>query len=230
MSTADHLPQESLSFLRDLAAHNDRAWFDANRVRCERELVEPCRELVRGILTGLSRPFPRIAGSDAKAGGSLTRLHRDTRFGKDKRPFHSHVGMHFWHGKGRKMEVPGFFLRIDPDEVLLGTGMHGPEPPDLARIRKAIDGDPAGWEKAAHGAAFRKAWGGLDGESLKRVPAPWPADHRHADDLRRKDFTAFARWKASESIWPGFAGRAVAQWQASDPLMGFLCRALGLPW
>jgi uncharacterized protein (TIGR02453 family) len=230
MSEAVKLPAASLAFLRDLGAHNERAWFDANRARCDEELVEPVRALARGILAALAEPFPRLTGSDAKAGGSLTRLHRDTRFGKDKRPFHTHVGLHFWHEKGKKMGVPGFFLRIDADEVLLATGMHAPEPPQLVRIRKAIDADPSRWEKAVRAPAFRKAWGGLEGESLKRVPAPWTAEHPCAEDLRRKDFTAFARWKAPAATKAGFAGRAVAQWTSSDALMAFLCNALKLPW
>lgn len=229
MTDADRLPSAALAFLRDLADHNDRTWFDAHRDRCEAELMEPARALVRALVAGLEKPFPRIVGSDAKVGGSLTRLHRDTRFGKDKRPYHSHIGMHFWHGAGRKMEVPGFFLRIDPDEVLVATGMHGPEAPDLKRIRDAIDADPSAWEKAARSPAFRKAWGGLEGESLKRVPAPWPADHRHGDDLRRKDYTAFARWKGKDATKPGFAARVIAQWESSGPLMEFLCGAVRLP-
>ena len=226
MDTADRLPAASLAFLRDLAAHNDRKWFDANRGRCEEDLVEPARALVRGLTAGLAKPFPRIVGSDAKAGGSLTHLNRDTRFGKDKRPYHGHIGMHFWHGKGRKMEVPGFFLRVDPDEVLVATGMHGPLPPDLAKIRRSIDADPGRWDRVSRNPAFLKARGGLEGESLMRVPAPWPADHRHADDLRRKDFTAFARWRAADATKPGFADRLGDQWKASDPLMEFLCGAL----
>jgi uncharacterized protein (TIGR02453 family) len=230
VTDADHLPKAGLQYLRDLAAHNDRAWFEASAARREEDLVEPTRALVRGILAGLERPFPRITGSDAKAGGSSTRLHRDTRFGKDKRPFHTHVGLHFWHEKGRKMETPGFFLRIDPDEVLVATGMHGPEPGDLLKIRKAIDAAGDAWGKAVGAAAFRKAWGGLEGEALKRVPAPWPADHPHAEDLKRKDFTAFARWKPGEATKPGFADRVVQQWKASEPLMAFLCGALRLPW
>jgi len=230
MDTADRLPAGSLEFLGDLAAHNDRKWFDSNRGRCEEDLVEPCRALVRGLAAALAKPFPQIVGSDAKVGGSLTRLNRDTRFGKDKRPYHSHVGMHFWHRDGKKMEVPGFFLRVDQGEILVATGMHAPEPPELAKIRGAIDADPARWETATRNSAFLRAWGGLEGESLKRVPAPYAADHRDADDLRRKDFTAFARWKAADATKPGFAARVAGQWQASDPLMGFVCRAVGLPW
>jgi uncharacterized protein (TIGR02453 family) len=227
MTTATCVPKELLRFLADLAAHNDKAWFAANKARYEVEVVEPARALVRRLTADLGAAFPQITGSDAKAGGSLTRIHRDTRFGKDKSPFHTHVGMHFWHAKGRKMEVPGFFLRIDPKEVMLATGMHQPEP--VERIRRAIDGDPKGWEKATRAAAFVENWGGLEGESLKRVPAPWPSDHRHADDLRRKDFTAFARLKAAEATKPGFAAAAVERWQASRLLMKFLCQAVGLP-
>jgi uncharacterized protein (TIGR02453 family) len=214
--------------LKDLRAHNDRDWFVANKERCERDLIEPARDLVRGLLERLAKPFPRLRGSDAKVGGSLTRLNRDVRFSKDKQPYHSHLGMHFWHESGAKMEVPGFFLRVDPAEVLVATGMHGPEPDDLLRIRKAIDADPAGWDRAVRSPAFQKAWSGLEGETLKRVPAPWPPDHRHADDLRRKDFTAFARWKSSDASKAGFADRVVAQWETSAPLMDFLCGALRL--
>ena len=230
MSRADHLPAASLAFLGDLAAHNDKAWFERSRGRCDEELIEPCRALVRSVVDALGEAFPHITGSDKKSGGSLTRLHRDTRFGKDKRPFNSHVGMHFWHAGGKKMDVPGFFLRVDPDEVLVATGMHGPDKPELERIRQAIDADRDGWKAASGNRAFVKAWGGLEGESLKRVPAPWPADHPAADDLRRKDFTAFARWEPRTATRSGFAARLVEQWQASEPLMAFLCRAVDLPW
>jgi uncharacterized protein (TIGR02453 family) len=229
MEHATCLPREALAFLADLAAHNDKDWFAENKPRYERDLVEPARALVRGLAARLESVFPQITGSDAKAGGSLTRIHRDTRFGKDKSPYHTHVGMHFWHAQGKKMETPGFFLRIDAQEVLLATGQHQPEPDVLARIRSAIDRDGSGWRRAVRDPQFVKLWRGLDGETLKRVPAPYAADHPDADDLRRKDFTAFARVPAAAVTKPGFAADAVARWQASGPLLAFLCRAAGLP-
>ena len=174
--------------------------------------------------------FPRLTGSDAKSGGSLTRIFRDTRFGKDKSPYHTHVGMHFWHEAGEKMVTPGLFLRIDTKEVLLGTGQHQPEPEALAAIRGAIAGDPKAWAKAARDRAFLADWRGLEGESNKRVPAPWPADHPEAEDLKRKDFTAFVRMPAAAATKKGFAGVAVARWRTSGPLLAFLCRTAGLKW
>ncbi len=229
MPDADRLPKEALAFLADLAEHNDKRWYEGQKERCQEDLYEPARALVRTLTAELSAAFPDITGSDAKVGGSLTRLHRDTRFSKDKRPFNTHIGMHFWHRAGKKMEVPGFFLRVSPEEVLLATGLHGPEPGPLEKVRKVIDKDRKGWERASRDPSFLRHFGGLEGESLKRVPAPWPPNHPFADDLRRKDFTAFARWKGAEAARPGFAAKAVEAWRASGPLMGFLCRATGLP-
>jgi len=227
MMTNTHLPKSALRFLGDLAKHNDKAWFEANRERCDEELIEPAKRLVGGLCEAIAKPFPEIAGSTKAVGGSLTRLHRDVRFSKDKRPFHEHVGMHFWHRAGRKMETPGFFVRVDPKEVLLATGLHQPEPTVLANIRRKIDRDRKLWSRVRT-AAFVRSWADLEGESLKRVPAPWPSDHEFADDLRRKDFTAFIRLPSAEVTKANFAQIAVGHWKASAPLMSFLCDAMSL--
>ena len=111
--TITSLPPESLRFLDDLAKHNDKRWFESNRDRCERDLIAPAKSLVARLCEEIAVAFPQITGSTDAAGGSLTRLHRDVRFSSDKRPFHTHVGMRFWHRQGPKTEVPGFFLRVD---------------------------------------------------------------------------------------------------------------------
>jgi uncharacterized protein (TIGR02453 family) len=226
--TTTSLPLESLRFLDDLAKHNDKRWFEANRNRYEQDLLGPAKSLVERLLEEIGAVFPHITGSTNAAGGSLTRLHRDVRFSTDKRPFHTHIGMRFWHRQGPKAEVPGFFLRVDPAQLLIGTGLHQPEPVVLDRIRQAIDRDPKAWERAVRDKAFNRAWSGLEGETLKRVPAPFAADHPCADDLKRKDFTAFIRLPAEAVTKAGFVKSAVRNWEASKPLMAFLCRAMKL--
>lgn len=226
--TSTSLPPESLRFLDDLDKHNDKRWFETNRDRCERDLIAPAKALVARLCEEIAAVFPQITGSTDAAGGSLTRLHRDVRFSTDKRPFHTHIGVRFWHRQGPKAGVPGFFLRVDPTQLLIGTGLHQPEPVVLERVRRAIDRDQKAWDRAVRDKAFRRTWGGLEGESLKRVPAPFPADHPFADDLKRKDFTAFIRLPASAVTTAGFGKVAVRSWEASKPLMSFLCRAMDL--
>ena len=220
-------PQASLTVLADLARHNNKAWFDANRDRIDAELLSPARLIVDELCTRLASPFPYLTGGSQTSGGSLTRLHRDVRFSKDKRPFHTHLGMVFWHRDGKKMETPGFFLRISPDELLLATGLHQPDAERLGRIRRAIDADRGRWTRATRDKTFARVWGGLGGESLKRVPAPWPADHPLAEDLKRRDFTAFIRLPATAATQPDFLKTTAASWRASAPLIEFLCQAAG---
>jgi len=228
-ATADRLPGATLTFLADLAEHNDKAWFDANRDRFEREVREPVRAFVRGMGGRLAALSPHLVADDRKAGGSMTRLHRDVRFSKDKSPYHTHVGTHFRHGAGKKRELPGFFLRIAPDGLLAATGFYRPEPPRLAAIRDRIRDRPEEWWGAVRDEAFAHAWGELGGERLKRPPRGYDPDHPAVEDLKRKDFVAFADLPAAACTKPGFADDLAERWSASLPLMRFLCDAVGVP-
>lgn len=74
-------------FLRDLAAHNDRAWFQAHQERYESEVRGPLLRFIGDfgpVLRGISA---RFLSDPRPVGGSMFRLHRDTRFSKDKSPY-----------------------------------------------------------------------------------------------------------------------------------------------
>ena len=60
MDQASCLPKESLAFQAEFAAHDDKQWFAANKARCERDVVEPARALVRGRAPALETEFPEI--------------------------------------------------------------------------------------------------------------------------------------------------------------------------
>jgi uncharacterized protein (DUF2461 family) len=76
---------------------------------------------------------------------------------------------------------------------------------------------------------FRDLYGDLEGESLKRPPTGFDADHRLIDDLKRKDFIASTRFTQSEVTSPDFLFTYAETVQAGAPFMRFLCEALGLP-
>ena len=69
---------------------------------------------------GDSRPVqfePRI-------NGSISRVNRDIRFSKDKRPYKEHLDLWFWHGDKRSWERPGFWFSLTPKAVYCGSGMY----------------------------------------------------------------------------------------------------------
>jgi uncharacterized protein (TIGR02453 family) len=71
------------AFLSDLRANNDRDWFNANRERYERSLLEPALEFVADFAPRLERISPHFRADPRPSGGSLFRIYRDTRFSKD---------------------------------------------------------------------------------------------------------------------------------------------------
>ena len=65
-------------FLEQLAANNNRPWFQANKGRYERDVLEPSLAFIRAFQPRLKRISPYFVASDRRSGGSLMRVYRDT--------------------------------------------------------------------------------------------------------------------------------------------------------
>ena len=78
LSTFSGFPQAGLEFLANLAAHNNRVWFEAQKEEYQAVLLEPAQAFVMTLgaklkaLSGGIRCDPRTDGK-----GVLMRLHRD---------------------------------------------------------------------------------------------------------------------------------------------------------
>jgi uncharacterized protein (TIGR02453 family) len=192
MSTFSGFDPAALDFLRGLGERNDRAWFDAHRADYKERLLLPAREFVVALGERLAVIAPAIQ-ADPRVNGSILRINRDTRFSNDKRPYKTHLDLWLWEGDGPSRACSGFFLRIEPDTIGYGAGMHHFEKGMLAAYRAAVDDSRRG---TALQRAVKKATasGALVGrEGWKRVPAPYPADHPRAELLRYGGLVAGTR-------------------------------------
>jgi uncharacterized protein (TIGR02453 family) len=178
--------QPALTFFRDLAAQQDRAWFQANRDIYEAEVVAPARALIAELSAELARRDIPLAG-DAK--GSLFRLHRDVRFSRDKAPFKTHAGI-VLHRPGAKKLSPGIlYVHIDPQGCFTAAGAYRPEPELLSSLREGIRVRPDAW--AAVERAMAEAGHALEtADSLTRMPRGFEdlADSPVAPALRLRSF------------------------------------------
>src|SRR5918996_3776624 len=139
---------ELFRFLRDLEANNDRTWFNANKDRYEREVRDPALDFVEDFAPRLAEISQHFVADPRPSGGSLFRIHRDTRFSKDKSPYKTHVGIHFRHERAKDVHAPGFYLHLEPRSVFVGAGIWHPNSPTLAKIRAAIADDAEAWLRA----------------------------------------------------------------------------------
>lgn len=216
------------AFLEDLRGNNERSWFTANREHYEEAVREPARAFIRSMAPALSAISSHFRADDRKSGGSLMRVHRDTRFSRDKAPYKTNLGIQFRHALGRDVHAPGFYVHVEPDSAFLAAGVWRPGPGALAMIRARIDEEPGVWRRIRDDKPFRASFT-LGGESLKTVPRGFPKDHPLAEDLRRKDFIAIHEVPLPEALAPDFPQLAAARMRDARGFVRFLCEALDVP-
>jgi uncharacterized protein (TIGR02453 family) len=219
----------TFKFLRELARHNDRQWFAANKQRYVDDVQEPLLQFIAEFGPKLAKISRRMVADPRAIGGSLFRIYRDTRFSRDKRPYKTHAGLSFRHAGGRDVHGPVFYLHLEPGGVFAAAGMWHPDPHALTKIRDAIVVKPKHWQRVrAHRACTLDD--GHAGDQLKRPPRGYDPAHRFIEDLKRKSFTSHTSFTEAETCAANFLGRFATACAQKVPLMEFLTQAVGLPW
>lgn len=217
----------TLSFLRKLARNNQRDWFELHKTDYENTLRTPALNFITDIATDLAVLSPYFLAQPRKVGGSLMRIHRDIRFGKDKSPYKTNIGIQFRHQQGKDVHAPGFYVHIEPKGCFVGVGIWRPDAPALGKIREVLAEQPRQWQTAISGKAFRQHFE-LSGESLSRPPKGYAKDHPLIEDLKRKDFIAITTLTDDQVLSTRFKQLVLDRFKAAESYMQFLCKALEL--
>ena len=207
--------RDAIQFLVDLAANNDRAWFNPRKAEYERLLKQPLEELC----VALDERFrARGIPLEADPARSPFRIYRDVRFSKDKSPYKTHVAASFGYVGGNPHG--GGYFHFQPGEMYIGGGMWHPEPAKLAAWRQVVDkGDGL---EALDDPAFKATFGGLDGEKLTRVPQGYAKDHPRAELLKLKDMTFGHRLSDDEVLSPSLPDTLADDFAKAVPVFRLL--------
>jgi len=220
---------DAVQFLADLAANNDRAWFQPRKADYERLLKEPLEALVAALAVRFAdRGIPLLA--DPKR--STFRIYRDTRFSKDKSPYKTNVGASFpWVEGGAADDTAhgaGGYFHFQPGEMYAGGGMWMPEKARLDAFRRAIVEDPERVRGVLEDPAFVAVYEtARTHDQLKRVPPGLPADHPMADYFRWKDLVFSRRLSDDEVQSPDLPDVLAADYAAAFPVFRFLASLRG---
>jgi len=224
----NHFTADTFTFLEELAANNTRDWFADHKQDYEDKVRTPALAFIEAVGERLPDFAPHFTADSRKMGGSLMRVYRDTRFGKDKTPYKTNIGIQFRHEVGKDVHAPGFYVHISAASCFVGVGTWHPPSPSLAAIRQAIVDSPQAWLDVCDDAQFQR-WFHLSGESLKTAPRGFAKDHAMIEDLRRKDFIGISEIAPALIEQQEFAEMVCDYFQAGTPLIRFLCRAMRLP-
>ncbi len=219
--------KDTCAFLGQLEKNNEREWFNANKHRYEQHVREPALAFIRAMGPALAGISAHFVADDRKVGGSLMRVYRDTRFGKDKTPYKTNIGIQFRHAVGRDVHAPGFYVHLEAKNAFVGAGVWRPDSKALYGIRAKLDEEQARWKKIIAAKAFRDTFE-QGGESLKTAPKGYPKDHPLITELRRKDFIAIDEFAVAELLQKDTVKQVTKKFRAASGYVEFICEALDL--
>ena len=163
----------SIKFLDDLAANNNRIWFEENRSQYEALVRAPALAFISEMSPVLKTFAPHFRADPRKTGGSLMRVFRDTRFSRDKTPYKTNIGIQFRHAVGKDVHAPGFYVHIASDECFLAVGCWHPD----ADSRRG----------------FETGWRVIQSNGLQHVTTAVSSEHGHCQVIVWRGLRAATR-------------------------------------
>ncbi len=222
-----YFTRKTFQFFKELNAHNERPWFEANKHRYIEHVRDPFLAFIRAVDKDLKKISPHYYGDDRTNGGSLFRIYRDVRFSKDKTPYKPWAGARFKHLDSGTQTAPTFYLHIQPGHNFMGCGIWHPPAPVMNGIREFIHNNPRSWQLFKNKKKFRETFN-FGGDSLKRPPRGFPKDDPLIEDLKRKDFVVSTQLTNQQVLADDFNKTFIQHCKIAAPMVDYLCAALDL--
>jgi uncharacterized protein (TIGR02453 family) len=153
-------------FLRDLRSNNEKQWFELHKPDYQEHVFKPLQALVAGLV-----PLMLSIDADFDATPALnktiSRIHRDTRFSKDKSPYKTSHWITFKRRSPKWKDFPAYFFEISPDAYRYGMGFYCASRETMDKLRRRMDANPRAFLAAT---AFypKQDFLAIEGERYKR--------------------------------------------------------------
>ena len=218
----------SFTFLRGLAKHNDKTWFNEHKAKYEEHVRQPFLRLIGDLQPDLATVSPHFRSDPRGVGGSLFRIYRDARFSNDKSPYKTWQGARLFHERRKQVPAPSFYIHLQPGESFVGAGLWHPEPETQRKVRHFIVDNPGAWKAAAHAPALRKKFDFEESEKLVRAPRGFEPDFEFIDDLKHRNWVFWRSLDDATMTGPKLRQTLARDLTALGPFVDYLCAALDL--
>jgi uncharacterized protein (TIGR02453 family) len=219
------LTSDSLQFLYDLSQNNNRDWFEKNKKRYEAVLKKPFEATVAALIERLLRFEPGFGPLAPK--DCIFRIHRDTRFSKDKSPYKTNVAAAFTpkgtKGNAEMMSYPGYYFSLEFGNLWIGGGAYFLDKEPLHRVRTAIAQDPEAFRALLDEKDLAEKFGGLAQSEVNKVMPPDLKDAAKQEPLLlNKQFYFMAEMDPETALRPDFPDFLAEHFRAGKPLNDWL--------
>ncbi len=175
---------DTVQFFLDLRFHNYTEYFHENHDRYEAVVQRPFYELIDSLADTALKIDPEM---EVRPHRCLSRIHRDTRFSRDKSPYRDHLWFLFRRA-GRPREQSVFFYgEFGPDRLDWGMGIWGENRELMDRFRRKMAANPEGTLAMIDDMDLPKRHLGLGGTAFRRLEVPEQIPPRLERWYRAKD-------------------------------------------
>ncbi|HXC04959.1 MAG TPA: DUF2461 domain-containing protein [Bacteroidia bacterium] len=214
------LNKEALDFLKVLAKHNNREWFNDHK---DRYLA--AREHVIAFADSLLMEMNRHDKIETVSGkASLFRIYKDVRFSKAKVPYNTH-----WSGvlmRATKERRGSYYFHIESGNTYVICGFWGPDASDMKRIREDIAADYKTWKKVLNSKSLVATCGKMRGAQLISAPRGYDKNHPAIELLRYKQFMLKHEFTDKEVLAPGFVRKVNEVFKKMRPFLDHMSYVL----
>ena len=160
---------ETIRFLLDLKFHNNTEYFHANHDRYVEAVQTPFYEFIGDLAPDMQKIDPRMEVRPYKC---LSRIHRDTRFSRDKSPYRDHHWLLFRKAAEPREQSVTYFFEFGPDRLNWGMGVWGENRELFDLFRKRMRSNPDGTLAMLDDMNLGRRHLVLSGSAYKRMEIP----------------------------------------------------------
>lgn len=183
------------AFLAELAMNNNKTWFEEHRAQYKELVYRPMELLVMALTPTLLEIDHGIVMTPRKC---ISRIHRDTRFSKDKSPYRSNCWLTLRRPVLEWQDNPCFYFEITPVDYRYGMGFYAAERETMDKLRALMDHDVEAFRKAI--SFYNNGTFALEGDAYKRLIKP-----DVPEDLlpwyQKKNFYLACNRKLDDRLW-----------------------------
>lgn len=172
------ITKKMLEFLMENRVRDSKQWFDEHKAQYNEVVIQPLGELVEELAPTMHQIDNQIL-CVPKVGKSISRIHRDIRFSKDKSKYRDVMWLSFMREKKLYNGVPGFFVEVSPSGFRYGCGYYQASANTMQRVRDLIVAKDPLFLKAKKAYEAQDVFS-MEGEMYKKSRYP-----NESDDLKQ---------------------------------------------
>jgi len=161
--------EETIRFFLDLKFHNSTEYFHENHDRYVENVQQVFYDFIEELGPDMRGIDPEMEIRPHKC---LSRIHRDTRFSKDKSPYRDHLWLLFRRAAEPREKALMYWFELGPERLSWGMGFWGENREALDLFRKRMRANPEGTLALLDDLGMEKRKLFLDGTAHKRMEVP----------------------------------------------------------